>query len=317
MTALVGLFVLLTCCGSSERTHDASARTAAPRAVAITIDDLPAQHGGDLGERQKLTARLVGQLTRYGVPAIGFVNEQKLGEPEPDAEQVALIEAWLEAGLDLGNHTYSHPSLFTTPLEEFQADVIRGEAVTARLLGERGRRLRYFRHPFLNTGPDAETKAAFERFLRDRGYVVAPVTIDNDEWVYAFAYHKVLASGDSVLARHIGQDYVRYMDEVFAFYEQFSRRLLRREPAQILLIHANHLNADYFYELADMILQRGYRFVSLDEALEDPAYRMHDDFTGQAGISWLQRWWITDGREPDWGPEMPRWVWEIAFPEES
>lgn len=286
----------------------------AARSVAVTIDDLPVVRGGTPERMQRITEDLLDHLNRYGIPAIGFVNEVNLGEPE-QPERVALLEQWLEHGMDLGNHTYSHPSLFTTPLGSFQADVVRGEHVTARLLAERGRSLRYFRHPYLNTGPDRQTRAAFETFLADRGYTVAPVTIDNDEWIYAFAYDKAEEAGDTALMRRIGKDYVRYMEEVFGFYEQLSQDLLGYEPPQVLLIHANALNAAYLDELAEMMRSRGYAFVSLDDALRDPAYALPDEYVGQYGISWLTRWWLTRGNKRRAEPSGSEWVERIAYPE--
>ena len=72
---------------------------------------------------------------------MGFVNEGKLfveGETPADAEaRIAILKTWVDAGLELGNHTYSHHSLNRTPLEEFEADVVRGEPVTRRLLAGR------------------------------------------------------------------------------------------------------------------------------------------------------------------------------------
>lgn len=285
------------------------------RTVAFTLDDLPIARGRDLAMMREVTARLLGQLADQGIPAIGFVNERKLAVPGEEAARAALLEEWLIAGLDLGNHTYSHPSLYRTALEEYEADVIRGEEVTSMLLAKRGQRLQYFRHPMLNTGPDLETKSAFERFLAERGYRVAPVTIDNDDYVYALAYDNATTTADSTLMARIGHDYIRYMDEIFGFYEGFSRRLLGREPAQILLLHANRLNADYLDEIAHLLRSRGYRFVSLDEALDDPAYSLSDQYVGERGLSWLQRWAITMGRQSQEQPGVPQWVHEIAWPD--
>lgn len=83
--------------------------------------------------------------------------------------------------------------------------------------------------------------------------------------------------------------YVPYMEETLAYFEQLSRDLLGDEVSQTLLVHANLLNADHFGEVAKMFERRGYRFVSLEEALKDKAYTLPDTYTGRAGFSWLQR----------------------------
>lgn len=280
------------------------------RSLAVTVDDLPVVRGRNLEMRRWVTASLVSHLQLHRIPAIGFVNEQRLGEPAPNPDEVALIRAWLDAGLELGNHTYSHPSLFSTPLEEFKLEVLRGARVTGRLLGERGLRLRFFRHPFLNTGPDHDTKEAFEEFLEREGYTVAPVTIDNAEWIYADAYDSAKMRGDIVLASDIGADYIRYMREMLEFYEKLSQDLFDREIPQVLLIHSNQLNADYLGSLCRMIEQREYKFISLDAALKDPAYQSSDDYVGKNGISWLQRWWITKGESFRQEPKVPAWIEE-------
>ena len=230
------------------------ATPAAPeRTVAVTFDDLPGVVRGGLPALQAVTARLLGHIGAAGIPAIGFVNEDKLAVAGEEAQRTALLDQWLETGSELGNYTYSHPSLYRTPLAEYQADVLRGERVTTRLLAARGERPRYFRHPFLNTGPDLKTKEAFERFLDESGYAVAPVTIDNDEWLYAAAYTNAIAQGNSALMRRIGSDYVRYMDETFAFYEQLSRNLLGREIAQVLLRLCHIRGPELGLERAELI----------------------------------------------------------------
>jgi peptidoglycan/xylan/chitin deacetylase (PgdA/CDA1 family) len=279
------------------------------RRVAFTFDDLPAVRFSSVAEAGAITVKLVGHLRTLGIPAIGFVNEGKLHRaPESAAALTALLETWLDAGFELGNHTYSHIRLYDNPLEAVQADVVRGERDTRRLLAARGRTPRYFRHPTLNTGPDLQTREAFERFLTLHGYIVAPVTIDNDEYLYALAYDRSRARGDSGVLRRLRADYVRYMDETFGFYEALSDSLLGRQPAQILLLHANALNADVLPALAGMAAGRGYRFVSLEEALRDPAYGLPDRYVGPQGPSWLVRWALTRGLRPAEPPGIPAWV---------
>lgn len=169
---------------------------AADRAVAVTFDDLPGPPGAlvanDVAALRENTVALLAAFRQAGVPVVGFVNEGKLclpGEgPAETAGRRDVLRLWLDAGQELGNHTYSHRSLNRLALDEFEQDVVRGEPVTRALLAEKGRTLRFFRRPFLQVGLDLDKRRAFEAFLTGRGYTVAPVTIDNDEYVYAFAY---------------------------------------------------------------------------------------------------------------------------------
>ena len=284
-------------------------QVSAQRTVAFTFDDLPATRFASVADARSITTKLLTHIRTLRIPAIGFVNEGKLHTaPEASGPLISLLDAWLDAGLDLGNHTYSHARLFDTPLEEMKAEVLRGERETKRLLAARGRRPHWFRYPTLNTGPSRETREAFERFLGEHGYAVAPVTIDNDEYLYALAYDRARARTDSALMARVSGDYVRYMDETFGFYEALSDSILGREPAQVLLLHANGLNADCLPRLAAMIAGRGYRFISLDEALRDPVYRLPDRYIGPRGPSWLVRWAITRGRQLAEPPQVPDWV---------
>jgi len=125
---------------------------------------------------------------------------------------------------------------------------------------------------------------------------------------YAAVYADALRRGDRETAAKVGADYPRYMDTVFAFVEEVSRSLLGREVRQILLLHANALNADFFGRLAEVVKARGYRFISLEEALQDEAYRLPDDYVGAWGISWLHHWELTAGRKRSPSPDPPAWV---------
>ncbi|MCM3903494.1 MAG: polysaccharide deacetylase family protein [Pyrinomonadaceae bacterium] len=287
------------------------------RTVAVTIDDLPVNSlRNDVTTQASITRKLLQAVKAHQVPAIGFVNEIKLlTDGQRDEQRVALLRMWLDAGLDLGNHTYSHPDLNRIPLDTFKEDVIRGEEVTSELLKAKGRALRYFRHPFLHSGNNIETKRELEKFLAERGYRIAPVTIDNDEWIFARAYDNALMRGDKQMAKSVAEAYIPYMDKKFAYFEQQSMALFGYEMKQVLLIHANALNADHFDKLAQMIEKRGYKFISLDEALTDKAYTSADTYAGPAGITWIHRWAITAGKNHDFfrgEPETPAFVMKEA-----
>lgn len=288
------------------------------RTVAVTFDDLPTVNITETGDmaRREMTTNLLATLTERRIPTIGFVNESQLyqGGSIIDA-RVDLLRLWLAAGFELGNHSYSHPDLHRVPLDEFQADVIRGEVVTRELLADTDSGPRYFRHPFLHTGTDLVTKTSFEGFLAEHDYRVAPVSIDNSEWIFARAYILALRAGDTRTADRIGRDYVEYMLEMFAFYEDQSQQLFGRNISHVLLVHANELNSKWFGPLADRLSGIGYDFITLDEALEDPAYSSEDTFTGPGGITWLHRWAITRKVDPaifQGEPRTPDYVLKLT-----
>jgi peptidoglycan-N-acetylglucosamine deacetylase len=307
------IIVLLLVClllSVSARTGDANSRTVEGkprREVVVTVDDLPATHG-DLARMTEVTRRLLEKIGRNKVPAIGFVNERRLYPGgELDQRYLALLQMWLDAGLELGNHTYSHISIDQSPLEAYQADVIRGETHTRRLLEARGRKLKYFRHTQLRTGPTLEYKAGLAAFLAGRGYTVAPVTIDNNDYIFASVYGEAKMRGDRATMKQIADAYIPYMEKVFAHFEKLSAGFLGYEVKQTLLIHANDLNADYFDELAQMMRRRGYRFISLDEALKDKAYALPDAQTNK-GLSWIHRWMLAKGLAMQPEPLEPEFV---------
>jgi peptidoglycan/xylan/chitin deacetylase (PgdA/CDA1 family) len=283
----------------------AATLSAAGRQVAITIDDLP--RGGDRGPTdlasiRTMTEQLLRPFRDQKIPVIGFVNEGRGGLAPQELRQI--LDIWLNAGADLGNHSYSHLNLNDTPIGEYTADIVKGEPILRAALAARGRRIEFFRHPFLHTGPTPEVKRGLEQFLERHGYRVAPVTIDTADYLFAARY------ASPGYEERVLREYIPYMESVVAFFERRSMDVLGREIPQILLIHASQMNADLMPELLAMFRRRGYRFVSLDQALRDPAYRLHDQFVSEKGISWIHRWGQTKGIPIQYEPDPPKWVEE-------
>ena len=170
---------------------------------------------------------------------------------------------------------------------------------------------KYFRYPFLHSGDVAHKKLAVQTAITTRGLVNAPVTIDNQEWVFAAVYARAKARGDRTTMQRVGEAYVPFMEDVFAFFEDYSVEVVGYEPPQVLLLHANDINADYLPRLVEMIRDRGYRFVSMDEALLDEAYSRADDYVGPVGYSWTHRWAMSAGIQRREEPQEPDWVAEL------
>lgn len=267
------------------------------RTISVTIDDLPVVvTQSDAAKRKDITRRLLAHVRKAKIPAIGFVNENKLySDGKRNEEQVALLKMWLDAGLELGNHTFSHRSADAIPVDEYTKDIIRGQEITKELLTAKGMKMRYFRHPFLQTGSDMAVKTAVYKFLAEHGYTVAPITFDNADYIFARAYDNAHDKEDADLMKRVGEAYVPYMEAKLDYWERQSMKTLGRPMSHTLLIHANSINAEFFGDLAAMMKKRGYKFVTLEESLKDEAYRLPDNFTRRAGISWLHRWTLDKG----------------------
>lgn len=272
------------------------------REVAITIDDLP--RGGDahgtLTADRAMTIKLLAPFQNGHIPLIGFVNEcHHTDELRP------LLSLWLAAGAELGNHTCSHVDLNKTPSTDFEAEITKGERVTTAVLGHRPI---YFRYPFLHTGKDAETKQAVQQFLRAHGYHNAPVTLDDSDYMFARVYADALAASNHEKAKQVRETYLAYMESIFEFFEKRSIEVTGHEIPQILLIHASQLNADEMPDLLAMMRSRGYTFISLERALQHPAYSLPEAYIGPGGFSWIHRWSLTKGMKPKGEPDEPEWI---------
>jgi len=280
------------------------ATDAQPRSIAVTIDDAP--HNGPIGSIAALSAmtkQFTETLQAQKIPAVVFVNEEQLFYAADDVEEkIAILRSWAGFGIELGNHTFGHVGLKDTPLEAYQDDFIRGEVVSRRIANETKTPLRYFRHPFLQMGPSREIEDRFEAFLGKRGYLSVPITLTTEDWMFLFAYQK---TRDTKEKRRISDDYVTFAEADVSYREKAAERMFGRPIAHILLLHANEVTGDNLSRLIEMYRNRGYNFVSVEEALKDPAYAKPDKYTPTS--DWLRGWSISKGVDFD-PPQPPEYV---------
>lgn len=258
--------------------------------IAITIDDLPftASTSKSLEEKTELTKQLLTSLKKHNIEAVGFVNEKKLlVEGEVDGH-IAILEQWLEAGMELGNHTFDHSGMNQTSLDAMKESVIKGRVVSDWLSNQYNSPYRYFRHPFTQTGNSIEEKEAFEDFLKQQGLEVAPFTIEHTDYLFSCAYDRSRESEENIA--QIKKDYLLHLGDALDAFETMSEELFDRQIPQIWLIHANTINAETLDNQLELLKDRGYEFVTLEQAMKDPAYQIETAPSKRFGPSWLMRW---------------------------
>lgn len=284
---------------------------AAQRRVAITIDDLPyVSRDRSLATAKQGTTRLLRTLRDGQVPAIGFVNESNVHVPGERDVRTALLQQWIDAGMALGNHTFTHADFNRKSADWFADDVLHGEVLWRPMMEKAGRQELWLRHPFLHTGGDAAKRDAFERFLASRGYRVAPVTLEHSDWWFASLHERLAAAGDEANATRVKAASLDYLDLMLEYHEGLARTLFGRDIAHVFLMHANTLSSLIMGDILERFRRRGYRFVPLADAMKDPAYQTEDRYHGANGIVWQHRWGIALGTKsrPEDEPDLPTWL---------
>lgn len=306
-------FVFLLCCFIPF----ALPGQAQQRTVALTFDDLPLAGNLDgmtpkakLSDSRTVNRKIIAVLRRHHAPATAFVNEDKVVESGHAAEERAVLREWTQHGYDLGNHTYSHVDLDKVTIDGFEKEVLEGEASVRPLMQQAGKQLEYLRFPFNHTGETAEKHAAVADFLHQRSYEVATCTVENSDWLFARAYRTMLDRRDGQTARRLRDEYLEYTRKELEYFGELNEQIFDHEIPQVMLLHANRLNADALDNVLRVFEKAGYRFVTLQQAQSDGAYKTPEtDFTSY-GWMWGYRWAKTlrvkvDGSKE---PEVPHWI---------
>lgn len=293
------------------------AALARSRTIALTFDDLPFVTGDEthpMGPQNAKAAeaanrKLLAALEHHRVPATGFVIEHSVEQLGPDAG-TQILKSWVNRGMDLGNHSYSHPNFDDLTVAEFEDQVVRGETSIVPLMKAVGRPVQFFRFPFNHTGETEEKHTALAAFLAAHGYRLAPCTIENSDWLFAAKYEKLLARYDSAGAKRLRHAYLAFTAAQIDYFAHLLPQVLGYEPPQIMLLHDNQLNADVIDELLALVEKRNYKWVSLAEAEQDPIYRAPDTVVASYGPMWGYRWARARNIKVDGSlePEPPAWI---------
>lgn len=263
----------------------------AQKQVAITIDDVP---NSVICRNKEYYSPLLQTLDQLKIPVAIFINEGKMyKEGLSESQGIKLLDDWIgKKYTTVGNHTFGHKRYSDLGLDSFVADIERG-TVRNRLALQHGKVLRYFRFPFNDLGKDSLQHAQITQYLTQHGYCITPFTIENSDWAYSDVYEYWLYKKDRAKAEKVAQEYISQTMAYFTYFEAISRELYNRPVIHIYLCHDNALNAKCLPVLIRLLKDKGYKFISLDEAMRDEVYQQKDRYNKKFGISWMYRW-MTD-----------------------
>jgi peptidoglycan/xylan/chitin deacetylase (PgdA/CDA1 family) len=154
-------------------------------------------------------------------------------------------------------------------------------------MGEEG--WRWLRFPYLREGETLERRREVALFLRDRGYRVAQVTLLFDDWSFADPYARCLAKNDTAAVEWMKDSYLRRAAMLIPADMDRARRVFGRDIPHVLLLHFGAVQAAMLPRLLDLLQERGFEFVTLQDAQSDPAYAVEIDRSFPSGATWLDQ----------------------------
>lgn len=252
--------------------------------VALTFDDLPAVGASDAIEVRAINLEILNSLDRHHAPATAFVIGQNA---HLTSQSWPMLEEWKHRGYVLGNHTWSHPNFADLTIAQEEEDILKGERAIAPLLAPG---IKFLRFPYNGTGNTSEKHDAILSFLKAHNYQIATCTIDNEDYVFAAAYNKMLTKHDADSATRLRAAYLDYTATEIDYYTHLHKQIFGREIPHVMLLHASRLNADTINQILALFTVRGYRFVTLTQAQSDPAYATPDTYATKYGPMWGYRW---------------------------
>lgn len=223
------------------------------KTIALTIDDLPF-----VGESKNFHLNMIIEaLTAENVPATGFIIAN-----EVNPQVAPMLHKFREAGLGLGSHTFSHVDLNRVDTETYLQEIDSAD----RALSPFMTKPKFFRYPYLNEGTGTK-KIKIGQFLLAKHYFVAPVSVDSKD----FIFNQLLLTVPEAQRRHfltvLKPCYLDFIWQQTLKTEENSRLARHANEPQILLIHANLLNAYVLPDIIHLYKQNGYRFIRLQQAL--------------------------------------------------
>lgn len=231
-----------------------STNSFATRQVAITIDDLPF-----VGSSKNFHLdMIINSIKINEIPATGFIIAGQV-----DSTNWEMLHKFREAGLELGNHTVSHLNLNKVNSDRYIQEIAEADRILKPVLTKP----KYFRYPYLAMS-DGDKKSKVLDFLASKKYKIAPITIDSRDFVFNQLLIAVPQNERRKFLTVLKPCYLDYIWQQTLIAEANSRSAGKPDQAQILLIHANLLNAYVLPDIINLYKQNGYSFVSLGGALK-------------------------------------------------
>ena len=269
--------------------------------LAITFDDLPLNGALPPGVTRAETTKNVLEILkkRHVPPVYGFINAKKL---EGNADGAEALKLWVAAE-PVGNHTYSHMDLEQNPAEAFEREIEENEPALELL--EAKDNWHWFRYPYLHEADTVEKRRAVRAYLKGHGYRIAQVTLDWEDYLWNTAYARCAEKKDAKAMEWLRSSYLSTASTFLDLGREQAKLIYGHEINYVLLMHLGVYSSTILPDALDLLKQKGFKLVTLEEAESDAAYEGDPDVGLHDAGTMLDQWMQVKGIKDPAHTEKP------------
>lgn len=238
--------------------------------------------------------KLLELQKKYGIPATWLLETELIEKLQQDGQ---VKDFFLQAHENRSDFIIYFPNIDSTIFENGDDEYIalwqkRMQEVN-EVLNENGDKLKYW-----SAGGRIRTQIKDTFTKQNIKFISRPMT--NEDLFFPFFYERDCVRAENGMScqdtnaekqKEVREKYLLYMNEMFELNEKYSQEKFGAETPQILSLGTNKLTNDSADELLQMLQDKGYEFVPLEEVISNESYKLQEKPTKDSDL-FYKRWKI-------------------------
>jgi peptidoglycan/xylan/chitin deacetylase (PgdA/CDA1 family) len=259
--------------------------------LAFTFEYLPFMKPMGYWRPREISNQILRTLEKNKIKAAGFVIQQKV---EDDPSTYVILDDWVSRHHTLGNQTWGNVDLNSIEAKHFIEHIADGHKYLRNITRAHPQNYRFLRYPNLHQGEKLKKKKRVKRAIERSRYQVAHVSVKTATNFFNRPFVNSLQDPSNSLEA-LKNHYLKHVLDSLDYSESQSQIIFGDNIPHILQLHAGVAISTMLEPLIGVLKDRGYTFISLQEALNDPAYQAEENYVGPMGLTFVDRVAATRG----------------------
>jgi peptidoglycan/xylan/chitin deacetylase (PgdA/CDA1 family) len=241
-----------------------------PVKLAVTVDDLflwPEVGHQNGFSPASCSESLMRAFATNGVPAVYAFSATFALDDDPALTSV--LDEWCATGHHIGGHTHFHACLNWLGAKRYIEDIDQSHELIEQWVAKAP--TRYFRFAMDMLGDTQSKTNEVLTHLAQTGYMHAPISYWFYDTQFVFPYDRAKRLDKQDDLEWLRDKFVETAVSCLRGQVAASEQCLGRVPAHISLVHNSPIAADTYDRVLEAYAEAGAEFVTLEEAMRDPA----------------------------------------------